>query len=290
MKNLNNLNEIRKPAVSGQFYNSNPTMLKKQIKKCFLSDLGPGSLPKKTKNNNENMIAGAISPHAGYDFSGPAAAHTFNAIAESEPVETYILLGLSHMGLPSCTSLKDWETPLGIAKNDIEFSKELSKSISTNESAHEKEHSIEVQIPFLQFINPKAKIVPIITSHDQDYNKIANAITNTAEKLKRKIMIIASSDFTHYGPSYNYIPFTKNIKENMYSLDKGAIDAILTTKTPNFIDYLKKTNTTICGQMPIAVIMEIMKNKKAKLLKYYTSGDILGDYENAVGYASIIFK
>jgi len=281
--------KIRLPAVSGQFYKSNAVELEKQIKECFLSKFGPGSLPGKER---KKQAIGAIAPHAGYQFSGPGAAWVYKEIAESAMPDTYVLLGLSHMGLPSCISQMDWKTPLGIAKNDSEFGKALAGNfgIPANEDAHSKEHSIEVQLPFLQFVCPKARIAPIIVSHDVDYREISAAIRKTAAELKRKIVVIASSDFTHYGTVYGYAPFSGDIKKKMYSLDKGAIDAIKTLDSSKFISYVNEKQATICGQMPIAVLLEAIDAKKAKLLSYYTSGDIVGDYANAVGYASIVFE
>ena len=277
----------REPVFAGQFYPAGKEELKKQIKECFLSGFGPGKLPGKKKK----QILGVISPHAGYQFSGAAAAFSYKEIAESEKADTYVILGPSHSGLPSSTSLEDWGTPFGISENDVEFCRTLGKfGIKANEKAHSKEHSIEVQLPFLQFVYPNAKIAPVIAGHDLDFKKIASAITKTAEKLKRKIIIIASSDFTHYGPAYGYAPFSENIKENMYRLDNEAIKAVKSMDPEKFIKHIRENQATICGQMPIAVIMEALKAKKARLLKYYTSGDIMGDYTNAVGYASIVFE
>jgi len=278
----------RKPVFAGQFYPAGKEELRNQIEECFLSGFGPGKMP---VNEKKKQVLGVISPHAGYQFSGAAAAFSYREIAESSKADAYVMLGLSHSGLQSCVSLQDWETPLGVSKNDAKFGKMLGKlGIPVNEEAHSTEHSIEVQLPFLQFVYPDAKIVPVIASHDMDFKKIASAIKKTAEKLKRKIIIIASSDFTHYGPAYGYVPFSEDAKKNMYELDKGAIDAIKSLDSGKFISYLQKTGATICGQMPIAVLMEAIKAKKARLLKYYTSGDVMGDYANAVGYASIVFE
>jgi AmmeMemoRadiSam system protein B len=281
--------EIRKPVVDGQFYPSDPEELKEQIKASFLSKFGPGSLPKEGRKKH---TAGAIAPHAGYQFSGPGAAWVYKEIAESIIPDTYVLLGPSHSGFSSCISLQDWKTPLGTARNDSEFGKKLADNsgLSVNEEAHSKEHSIEVQLPFLQFACPEFKIVPIMISHDLGYQKIADAIRKTAEQLKRKTVVIASSDFTHYGFAYGYVPFSENIKKNMYSLDKGAIDAIKSLDAEKFISYVNEKQATICGQLPIATLMKAVDVKKAKLLSYYTSGDIIGDYSNAVGYASIVFE
>jgi len=284
MKNTKN----RGAFFAGQFYPAEKEELKKEIEKCFLSELGPESLPDK---KNKKQISGVICPHAGYQFSGPAAAFSYKEIAESKKANTYVILGPSHSGLPSSTSYKNWETPLGISENDVEFCKNLEKfKINANEKTHSKEHSIEVQLPFLQFVHPNAKIAPIIAGHDMNYKEIALAITKTAKELKRKVIIICSSDFTHFGPAYRYTPFSENIKENMYDMDNDAIKAIKSMAPEKFIKHIQKKQATICGQMPIVVIMEALKTKKAKMLKYYTSGDILGDYKNAVGYASIVFE
>jgi AmmeMemoRadiSam system protein B len=283
-----NYDKIREPAVAGQFYPSDAEELKKQIKQCFVSGFGPGSLPDK---NKKKRIEGVIAPHAGYDFSGACAAWAYKEIAESEKPDTFVLLGLSHTSFPSCASMLDWKTPLGIAENDIEFSKKLEeKGIPVNEEAHAEEHSIEVQIPFLQFAAGNPKIVPIIAGHDKDYKETAKAIRETAAELKRKIIVIASSDFTHFGPAYGYEPFSDNVRENMRKLDSGAIEHIKKMDSAGFLDYVNKKQATICGQMPIAALIETINAKKAKLLKYYTSGDIVEDYTNSVGYASILFE
>lgn len=280
--------KVRGAAFAGQFYPAERGELKKQIKECFLSEFGPGSMP---KPESKKKILGVISPHAGYQFSGPGAAWVYREIGESEMPDTYVILGTSHMGFSSCVSVQDWKTPLGTIKNDSEFGKKLAKSgLAVDEEAHSSEHSIEVQIPFLQFIQPKARIAPVMASHDLGYEAIAEAIKKAASELKRKIIIIASSDFTHYGAAYGYVPFSENIKKSMYELDNGAIEQIKSLDAAKFMEYVDEKRATICGQMPIAVLLKTINAKKARLLKYYTSGDVVGDYANAVGYASIIFE
>ena len=287
---------VRQPIVAGQFYESDKKKLENQINDCFLHEFGPKKLPDGTRNKR---IIGAISPHAGYFFSGAGAAFSFKEIGESKFPETYIMLGLSHQGYRSCVSLEDWETPLGIIKVDKEFGEKIIKnsSLKVNEAAHRQEHSIEVQLPFLQFVTKqqenKVRISPIMVSPDVSYSDIALGIKKTIDELKRTVCIIASSDFTHYGINYGYVPFSKNIKENMYALDKKAIDFIIKMDASGFLDYTEETGATICGAYAIAVLIEICKSvgkKKTKLLKYYTSGDVVDDYSSAVGYASIIVE
>jgi MEMO1 family protein len=286
----------RKPIVAGMFYPNDPEELINQINDSFHSKFGPETLP---KNKRTKETRGIISPHAGYQFSGPGAAWAYKELAESQLPDIYIMLGLSHSGLPSCTSLEDWETPLGIVKTDKEFNKRLMENanIEQNEEAHSQEHSIEVQLPFLQFINKgninKIKIAPIIVSGDRDYKEIAEAIVKTIKQTGKKAIIIASSDFTHYGMNYRFIPFSDNVKENLYQLDNKAIKEIEKLNSKKFIDYIEKTGATICGRIPIATAIETCKllgAKKAKLLKYYTSGDIVNNYSSAVGYGAISIK
>jgi len=142
---------VRKPIVSGQFYEADSEKLKTQIRECFTSKFGPGSLPGKVK---KGLVKGAISPHAGYAFSGPGAAFVYKEMAESKRPDLFIMLGPNHTGLGrTSVLLDDFETPLGIAKVDKVFGKKLIKNseIDHDSSAHLNEHSIEVQIPFLQF-------------------------------------------------------------------------------------------------------------------------------------------
>ncbi|MBW2994818.1 AmmeMemoRadiSam system protein B [Candidatus Woesearchaeota archaeon] len=271
---------IRTPVVAGQFYEQDFSALSKQIEDCFKK-------PIKKRTKHLNAI---IAPHAGYPFSGPTAAYAYKEIGESIFPDVFVILGLSHRGDETSVSYADWETPLGVLKNDTAFSKALK--IPNNEKAHSFEHSIEVQLPFLQYANKdklkEIRICPIIVND----NGIAEKIKKTALEQQKKIIVIASSDFTHYGPNFDYMPFVSNVKDNMHKLDNQAIQHILKLDIKAFQDYLDKTQATICGAKPIIALMEYMKligMKSSKLLHYTTSGDILNDFTNSVGYASIAF-
>lgn len=292
---------MRSPTVAGSFYPADAAELKKAIRSSFLGKFGPGKLPENVKSNK--LVYGVVSPHAGYSYSGMCAAHSYKAIAEAEKPETVVILGTNHTGYVEsdfAVSMEDFETPLGIVRNDKELSgllisngKGLCGKTARDEIAHKNEHSIEVQLPFLQFILGKIKIVPIIcqvTSFNK-YAELAKLLVETAKKLKRKICVVASGDLTHYGSVYGFTPFVSDVKKNLYELDRKAIDLILKFKTKDFLDYSSKT--TICGSAAIAVCIETCKllgSKKAELLKYYTSGDVTGDFTSAVGYSSIVFN
>ena len=282
---------VRKAVVAGSFYEDSFDALDKQINDCFKSKFGPGELP---ISKREKDILGVISPHAGYQFSGMGAAWAYKEIAESKFPDLFIMLGLSHSGFSNCVSLEDWETPFGIVENDKAFGKKLMENggLKQDEAAHSDEHSIEVQLPFLQFVNKDRlrllRIVPVIVS--SSYEEIAQAIVKTINDTGKKAVIIASSDFTHYGLNYGFFPFSDNIKENMYKLDNGAIEHIKKLNAYRFLSYTDETGATICGRMPIAAALEACKllgAKKARLLRYYTSGDVIGDYGSAVGDGTI---
>ena len=263
----------RKPIVAGQFYESDKLRLVDDIKKCFLGVTG-----------SEKDATGVIVPHAGYMFSGKGAAVSYSSLSKKK---TFIIFGLSHSGYESCVSTLDWETPLGVVKNDFSLSSSLG--LPVDEEVHAQEHSIEVQLPFLQYLFKDFNIVPIIVS--SDYLEVASKVIDAVKGLD--VGFIASSDFTHYGANYGYVPFVDNVKSEMKKLDMGAIDKIVKLDSRGFLDYIDSTGATICGKYPIACLIEVCKKLGARtgeMLSYYTSGDVAGDYSNAVGYGSIKIK
>jgi len=279
---------IRKPAVSGSFYNDDSKSLKKQIENCFLHQIGPGKIP--TANfQRKNNIIGLISPHAGYTYSGPVAAHGFYQIALDGKPDTIIIIGPNHRGLGADISIMvegDWETPLGKMEIDTDIAKNIlnnSKIIKIDQKAHQLEHSIEVQLPFIQYIfGDNVKFVPICILH-QDINtdiEVAKSIYSSVND--KNVLIIASSDFNHYESQ----EYTMNI-------DSQAISAILAFNPKKLYDLIYQENLTMCGPGPITVMLmacEMLGAKKAELLKYATSGDTSGMFDQVVGYASIIIK
>jgi len=288
----------RKAVFAGQFYEHNEQDLDKQISDCFEDKNGPGALP---LSKRSGKIQAVIAPHAGYSFSGPCAAWAYKAIAEAEFADIYIIIGPNHAGTGNAISMQGYETPLGIARVDQEFVKSLLKKnseLQIDEEAHAGEHSIEVQIPFLQFSAKDKmdnvhglKIVPIII-HEIDYAKLGLDLKETILESGKKVVIIISSDFTHYGHNYHYIPFSTDIKKNIYDRDGKAIEFIKSLNADGFIGYIDETMGTVCGAFPIAVLLKTLKHSKVELLQYYTSADLEEDsmYKNAVSYAAILFN
>ena len=285
---------MRQPVAAGTFYESDPKLLRKQIKNCFLSERGPGALP---VSKRKGSILGAIIPHAGYVYSGACAAWAYKELAEAEFPDLYIIIGPNHTGLgSSALTTEAFLTPFGKVRVDKGFAAELLKkgSIVESELPHLDEHSIEVQLPFLQFINEnkieQLKILPIVLSQDIDYKALALDIKETIVETNKKVVVIASSDFTHYGHNFGYVPFSSDVAKRIYDLDNGAIDFIKKRDDEGFLNYIYETGATICGAIPIATLLRTINPKKVELLQYYTSGDLMSDYKNSVSYASIVFR
>ncbi|MHA1615763.1 MAG: MEMO1 family protein [Candidatus Njordarchaeales archaeon] len=278
---------LREPAVAGYFYEGRKDKLMEQIKWAFLHPLGPGRLPEQSPGTSRNLIAAQV-PHAGYIYSGPAAAHVYYALHQDGKPETFIILGPNHTGFGSAVSVYPkgiWRTPLGDVKIDEEFSRELLKYEPFEEDllAHASEHSIEVQIPFIQFtFGNDVKIVPItlLDQRLETANKIAEGILKAKEALDKDIIVLASSDMSHYEPH-----------EEARLKDLQAIEYIENLDVEGLYRYILSENVTMCGYGPVMVAMIIAKylNATGLLLQYYTSGDITGDKHAVVGYASIIF-
>jgi len=285
----------RKAVYAGQFYEKNEQALDKQITEMFEGNNGPGALP---LSKRSKKIQAIIAPHAGYQFSGACAAWAYKEIAEAEFAEVYIIIGPNHSGTGNAISIAGYETPFGVVRVDQEFAKlllEKNDELKIDEESHALEHSIEVQLPFLQFATKdkmhELKIVPIIL-HDIDYAKLGLDLKETIIESGKKVVIIVSSDFTHYGHNYHYIPFSTDIKKNIYDRDKKAIDFIEALNADGFIGYMDETQGTVCGAFPIAVLLKSLKHSKIELLQYYTSADLEEDstYKNSVSYAAILFN
>lgn len=278
---------IREPVVAGRFYQEDPLRLEQQLSACFSHRLGAGEVAE----NCENPLKAMIAPHAGYMFSGPVASHGFARIArEKIPFDTVIMLGPKHtrFGAGFAVSGCDhWRTPLGEVRLDCEAVSllvESSEIFRISDEAHAYEHSLEVLLPFLQYsLNRTPQIVPVaIGYHDfRTLSKAAGEIKMLLEKLhKKKVLVLVSSDFSHDTP-----------KAMAYRLDNEVIEMILAQKSEEFYNKITDEDRSVCGVMPITVMLEIFKNASlsARLLKYATSMDI-ADHDRGVGYASIIFE
>jgi len=279
---------FRRPYVAGQFYEGTAEALKLQIESCFLNPYGPRKLPNVNFQNDYRSVVGLICPHAGYMYSGSVAAWGFFELAKDNPPETVVILGPNHTGYGRGLSLMRngiWQTPLGDIQIDTNLSDAiLSKTdlIDIDETAHRFEHSIEVQLPFLQYLyGDKFKLVPICFLM-QDYIsaiEVGNALIEAI--ADSNTVVVASSDMTHY-----------ECAKQAEKKDRLALDAITALDANRFYETITTQNITACGYAPITALITYAKrlNAKAELLNYHTSGDVSGNYSSVVGYASVLFK
>ena len=278
--------EKRRPAVAGMFYEADPEALKAQIEWCFTHPLGPGKLPKCCGERRESI--GFVSPHAGYMYSGPVAAHVYYRLAGERKPDTVIIVGPNHTGLGTLVSVMVegvWETPLGEVEIDRELALRIvkySELADIDDKAHLFEHSVEVQVPFLQYIYGGGfRIVPIVMwdQSSRAARDLGEAVHRAVKELGRDVVYIASSDFTHYEPH-----------EVAVKKDRLAIERILSLDPEGLEKVVKEHDITMCGPGPVMSMLFYAKKagaKGAELLKYATSGDITGDRSSVVGYAAI---
>jgi AmmeMemoRadiSam system protein B len=277
----------RRPAVAGYFYPSDPGELRGMIEWAFRHPLGPGEVPEASPVRRRASV-GFVAPHAGYMYSGPVAAHVYYRMALEGPPETVVIAGPNHTGAGSLVSIYKegvWETPLGEVEVDAEFARAMvlnSRFLDPDDKAHLYEHSVEVQVPFLQYIfGDRFRIVPVVVMHQtlEVARDLAEAVRRAAEETGRDVVFIASSDFTHYEPH-----------ESAARKDSVALDAIRRLDPEGLFAAIEKYNITMCGPGPVAALLYLARAlgaREAEILKYATSGDVTGEKSWVVGYAAV---
>ena len=281
---------LRMPAVAGSFYPDNPNALKKLIESCFLEDISVGEIPKLESFDGTDYPINVMVPHAGYQYSGAIAAHGYCRLVQIGFPEVFIIISPNHTGFGTEISVfneGEWATPLGSIEVDSEFAEEIisqSDIAKGDFQAHIHEHSIEVQLPFLQYFSDDFKIVPI-TMGSQTYvtaNDIAKAIFEAGNKLGKSYAVIASTDLSHF-----------NNQEKANKVDGFVMEDIGEMNEFKLFEEVVQYNITMCGYGPVmaTIIHSKMSGKsECELLAYRTSGDVTGDLTSVVGYASGIFK
>ncbi len=264
----------REPAVAGYFYEESPLRLRAQLSEL----ISPAA--------KKIYAKGIIVPHAGYMYSGWVAGKVYGKIV---PPDIAIIIGPNHTGMGDYASVFLGEAfimPMGEVKIAQKLGKELVGLVpflSTNPLAHAHEHSIEVQIPFLQFINPKIEILPICLLYlsRKEIKELGEAIGEVISRYPdKKILIVGSTDFSHYVP-----------QEVAKEKDFLAIEKITNLDEEGLLDVVSEYKISMCGTIPVAVTIVACKKlgaTKGELIDYMTSGDIIKDYASVVGYGGIV--
>ncbi len=277
---------LRSPAVAGHFYKASPDALRKQVEGFIIS----GATRRKA--------VGIVAPHAGLIYSGSVAGAVYSSV---EIPDTLVLIGPNHTGLGAAVSLMakgSWETPLGIVQIDEVLAASIlahSRRVQDDSLAHVREHSLEVQLPFIQYFKEKFEIVPIqmLDTRLETCVEVGRAVAEAVKeregagvgdqgdkKNKQEVLIVASSDMSHYEQA-------ARAKEK----DFKAIQCILDLDPECLYHAIRDYDITMCGYGPAVAMLtaaKILGASKAELIKYSNSGETSGDYEKVVGYAGIV--
>ncbi|HID07009.1 MAG TPA: AmmeMemoRadiSam system protein B, partial [Armatimonadetes bacterium] len=276
----------RPPAVAGRFYEGTSETLRHQIEVCFLHDLGPGKLPPQAPVHDDMPILGLVCPHAGYMFSGPTAARAYYQLALQPPPDAIIIIGPDHHSWAPDAGVYpegSWLTPLG----EVSVAEDIAQRIvnacpyaEANARAHTAEHSLEVQIPFIQFCYPSPPpIVPIIMGRQvpEVARALGDAIADAVQDIRA--VLIASTDFTHYESHSQAQKKDAKVLERIEALDADGV-----------FDAVARYHVSMCGYGATATLLHACRklgSTVAKVLGYSTSGDIIRDYSQVVGYGAV---
>jgi AmmeMemoRadiSam system protein B len=267
---------VRLPAVAGRFYPSDPAELSAQINE-YIAPENP-SAPRNVK--------ACLVPHAGLMYSGHVAGAVFSSIQIPKKV---VVLGVRHRppGSPAAiVSNGAWRTPLGDAEIDHELAEKLRAAcplLTEDAVAHSKEHSLEVEIPFLQILNPDFRFVPIAlgTAHFETMVSVGEAMGGALAAQQHEVLLVTSSDLNHYEDDA-----TTRVK------DGRAIEQLLKMDARGLYDVCRTEDISMCGLGPAVAMLtalQILKAGKSELIRYATSADRSGDPSAVVGYAGMVF-
>jgi AmmeMemoRadiSam system protein B/AmmeMemoRadiSam system protein A len=275
---------VFRSTLAGQWYPPDADTLGKQV----------GQLFQKTDVASTNDIIALILPHAGYQYSGRTAAMGLASLGKQ--YKRIIVIGPSHrmpmedvLSIPRETA---YQTPLGEVAIDVEFINKLLAypQFQVIPQANLAEHSTQIEVPLLQFAQKDFKLV-LIVAGQCSMQTITKAASTLNSLIDKDTLVIASSDFVHYGPNYGYVPFTENVQEGIKNLDMGAYKYIEKLDSNGFMEYKNKTGATICGYIPIAILLSMLdKSSQAHLINYSTSGQLMGDFINSVSYLAVSFS
>jgi len=259
---------IRRCGVAGMFYPADPVQLTHMLDAFFRSARTGGD------------AKGVASPHAGYIYSGQTSAHAFSAIREGFD-GTFILIGPSHRGFPTCVSGIPWDTPIGPVRTDIDLVAKIGLPVDEQAMAFGNENSLEVQVPFIRYRFPDAAIVAIMMGPQtmKEIDRLSGHIISAVRDYDKDVRIVASSDFSHY------VPADKAQKDDLF-----VIEALKDLNVQEFYNRIQQHRVTACGYGPIGAMVEALRPQGATrcdLISYTTSGEASGDFQQVVGYAAL---
>jgi len=282
---------VKRSTLAGTWYPADPRELRELVEQLL------GRARQEDRDEDRTACAFVV-PHAGYRYSGRTAAAAYAQVPPGR-WRRAVVIAPSHFAAfagAAVFSGDGFETPLGVVAVD-EAAAELAELpyFESSTGPYEREHSLEIQLPFLQIVDPALTVVPVLVGVAED----GAVLDRVAEGLRTVVdddtLVIVSSDFTHYGAHFDYLPFPADAPEDVAAelrrLDLGAIEPIRRGDVEGFARYLRATGITICGRGPISAFLRMEAGTLVgELCRYATSLDVTGDYEHSVSYAAIAFR
>ncbi len=238
-----------------------------------------------------------VVPHAGYMYSGRVAAHAY-ALLQGVPFRRVLLLAPSHYASfrgAATLNFDAFRTPLGLVRIERESEEELRRCrlVRDFEEAYESEHSLEIQLPFLQVALPDVPVVPLLIGR-LSRDDVVEFAASLRPWYEPETLIVVSSDFTHYGARFDYLPFpprdAASVQARLHELDAGALAAVCAGDVDALDRYIDSTGATICGRYPLLAFLALHRRRsEGRLLCYATSLEVTGDFEHVVSYAAVAF-
>ncbi len=293
------LEAVRKAQYAGSWYAADPQMLRGQLTEYLQSarkSREGGNPTNDAAPAQDERVLAIIAPHAGYMFSGSTAAYGYETATALKPKRIFILGPSHHAALHGIAlpAAETFETPLGNLSVDTQLISHLKSYplFSVRPDIHKIEHSLEMQLPWVKQTFGDVEIVPLIVGTLQDESEIRALAEILKSYVTRDDLIVVSSDFTHFGPRYGYTPFHDHIRQKVEQLDREAFQCLSQCQLSEFLDFHARTQDTICGFFPCAVLCAMLPaGAQGALLKYSTSQDTAAeDKDNSVSYLAIAFR
>ena len=265
---------IRRPAVAGRFYPGTESALRSSVDDLL------------TERSQRRAIA-VVAPHAGYVFSGATAGRVFSSVRVPSRV---IVLSPNHTGRGATLSVwadGTWSTPLGDVPIDTELCEALlaaEPQLSADEEAHRREPAIEVELPFLQVLNPSFRLTPIVVgaTRREVLTSLGESLARVIKEVGEEVLIVSSTDMSHYVSA-----------EVARFLDGKALERIEALDPVGLFDVVRNHSISMCGVMPTTVTLSAavaLGATESTVVEYTHSGVVSGDYAQVVGYAGVIIE
>jgi MEMO1 family protein len=276
---------VKEAHLAGRWYPAEPDVLARAVRDM----LAVGGPPRPG-------VVAVIVPHAAYQYSGPTAARGLAAAGGA--FERVVVLAPSHFASfrgAALLSMSGYRTPLGVMPIDTGAAAALRGAplVRANPAVFMREHALEIELPLLQALAPRATLVPLLVGVLEPDD--AGALAGTLRPLLGPgTLLVVSSDMTHYGRRFDYLPVpptdAPTVAAAIRRLDEGALDPIVACDADGFVRYVEETDVTICGRSPIEVMLHALPaGARGERIAYATSLEVTGEYEHTVSYAAVAF-